>query len=69
MEPTGWKLRHQEIQMCAIKYFRKNLSFYEYFPTKIIKLKTKRHTKSLDNNWNKEIIKIQAAPVCKILEN
>ena len=24
---------------------------------------------SLDNNWNKEIIKAQAAPVLKILEN
>ena len=64
MEPTMRKLRHQEIQMCVIKYFLKNFSFYdEYFPTKIIKLKTKRHTKYLDNNWNKEIIKVQAAPV------
>ena len=40
---TGRKLKHQEIQMCVIKYFRKKvMSLYdEYFPIKIIKLKTK----------------------------
>ena len=42
---TGQKLKHQEVQMCFIKFFikkvLKNLSLYdEYFPMKIIKLKT-----------------------------
>ena len=38
---TGWKLKHQEIQMSAIKSKQIMSLDDEYFPIKMINLKTK----------------------------